>query len=229
MNTVPPIDVLIAVYNGSRFIEEAIASIQEQTWKNLRIIVADDGSTDNTQTLVAAMQAHDARIELLELPHRGVSATLNTALAHSTAPFVAFLDADDVWAHGKLEQQMEMMQVDSLDACFCMMEEFESFAGDGPRRFRARTSPLSGQCKSAFLGKRQLFGRYGGFDEQAAVGDFVEWFSRVVRGGHRTAVHHEVLLYRRVHDHNTTREVAKNAFLGLLKTHLDAKRKQDPQ
>lgn len=227
MNT-PLIDVVIAVYNGSGFIEEAIASVQAQTLENLRIVVADDGSTDNTVARVAAMMAVDPRIQLLKLPHRGVSATLNSAIAQCDARYIAFLDADDLWEAEKLAKQVDALQTSDREVCFCLVQEFESFVGDRPRRHRARTTSMKGYSKIAFLGRRQLFDRFGGFDEQVAIGDFVEWFSRVIRAEQEMVMLDEVLAYRRIHDQNTTQGVAKNAFLGLLKSHLDEKRKQNP-
>lgn len=222
------IDVIIAVYNGSKFIEAAIASIQAQTYRDLRIIVADDGSADNTTALVEAMAAQDHRIQLLKRPHAGVSATLNAAIAHGTAPFIAFLDADDLWDREKLAKQLEALHNGAAEICFCLVQEFETFAGDKPATYRARTAPLKGHSKISFLGKRQLFDTYGGFDEQVAMGDFVEWYSRVIRAGQNSVMLNEVLAYRRVHEHNTTRGVSKNAFLGLIKAHLDEKRKHNP-
>src|SRR5690606_4997761 len=112
-----------------------------------------------TRDLVTARMAVDSRVQLLALPHQGVSATLNAALKDGSAPYVAFLDADDVWTAEKLAKQMEAMQTGEVDVCFCGIQEFESFADDEPRRFRARPLPMSGQHKSAFLGKRQLFDR----------------------------------------------------------------------
>ncbi|SDC21906.1 glycosyltransferase family 2 protein [Niabella drilacis] len=223
----PLIDVIIAVYNGQKFIGEAIASVQAQTCKALRILVADDGSEDQTATIVESLMAADQRIELLKYPHRGVSATLNAAIAQGSAPFIAFLDADDLWNNEKLEKQMEALLEDTADICFCMIREFETLAGKGAAIQQARPEPLKGYSKTAFLGKRVLFETYGGFDEQVSIGDFVEWFSRVIRAGGKEILLSEVLAYRRIHDHNTTLGVDKTAFLGLIKAHLDKKRKPD--
>lgn len=222
--SVPQIDVVIAVYNGGQFIEAAIASVQTQTWENLRIIVADDGSEDNTVVLVEAMMAKDDRIQLLRREHRGVSATLNAAIAQCSAPFIAFLDADDLWNRDKLAKQMEALSNSDVEICFCLLQEFESLANVTSSTQRARTVPLLGYSKITFLGSRRLFDTYGGFDEQVTMGDFVEWFSRVIRAGQAITVLEEVLAYRRIHDHNSTRGVAKKEFLGLIKGHLDKKR-----
>lgn len=218
------IDVIIAVYNGEKFIEEAIASVQNQTWKDLNIIVADDGSTDQTANIVTALSESDSRISLLARSHQGVSATLNAAIKHSSARYIAFLDADDVWDITKLAVQMEALANSENEVCFCMIREFETLPENSSQSYRARKEPLKGFSKTAFLGKRSVFTRFGLFDETVAIGDFVDWFSRVVRAGVSVIMLDQVLTFRRIHENNTTRNISKNVFLKLLKTHLDAKR-----
>ena len=219
------IDVIVPVYNGEKFIEEAIASIQNQTWKDLNIIVVDDGSTDKTREIVTALSKSDNRINLLARPHQGISATLNTAIEYSTAQYIAFLDADDLWDATKLEVQMEALAHSENEVCFCMIQEFETLSGDVSQSHRARANPMKGFAKSAFLGNRSVFNRFGLFDNTISIGDFVEWFSRVVRAGVPVIMLDQVLAFRRIHESNMTRNVSKNKFLELLKTHLDAKRK----
>jgi glycosyltransferase involved in cell wall biosynthesis len=220
------IDVIIAVYNGEKYIEEAIASVQNQSLADIHIIVADDGSTDQTRSVVLELSKEDDRISLLELPHRGVAATLNAAIAYSSAAYIAFLDADDLWREEKLEKQMQALQTNSGEICFCLLQEFESLNQDEQQTHRARLKPLKGYSKTAFLGKRDLFERFGLFDDTVAIGDFVDWFSRTVRAKLPVIMLEEVLALRRVHQNNTTRTAPKTAFLSLLKTHLDEQRKK---
>lgn len=224
MNT-PEIDVIIAVYNGALFIEEAIASVQTQSWKNVNIIVADDGSTDGTVAIISKLCLMDRRISLLSLPHRGVSATLNEAINSSGADFIAFLDADDYWSELKLEKQMRALDGEDAEICFCMMQEFQNFDEGEPQTHNARMNPLKGYSKTAFLGTRKVFNTFGLFDEKISIGDFVDWFSRTVRAKVPVIMLDEVLAYRRVHEHNTTRTASKSAFLKLIKNHLDEQRK----
>lgn len=219
------IDIIIAVFNGEQFIEEAIASVQAQSWENFNIIIADDGSSDRTNEIVSKLQLTDKRISLLTLPHRGVSASLNAAIRFSTAEYIAFLDADDLWHEEKLERQMATLRANSVDICFCLIQEFQTEGQVKLQSHRARPEPLKGYSKIAFLGRRNLFDFYGLFDENVSIGDFVDWFSRIVRAERPVIMINEVLAYRRVHQNNTTRTVPKTAFLKLIKSHLDEKRK----
>jgi len=221
----PDIDVIIAVYNGEKYIEAAIASVQAQSWKKVNIIIADDGSTDNTLSIISALATTDSRIKIQALPHRGVSATLNAAIRETSAPYIAFLDADDLWHEEKLERQMHALSQSEAKICCCLMQEFESFNHEDPVTHSARPEPLKGYSKTAFLGARSVFNRFGLFDESVTIGDFVDWFGRIIRAAEPVIMLDEVLTYRRVHQDNTTRTAPKNAFLKLIKTHLDEQRK----
>jgi glycosyltransferase involved in cell wall biosynthesis len=221
----PLIDVIIAVYNGELFIADAIASVQDQSWVNLNIIITDDGSTDTTVPIVTGLSEADSRIKLILQSHGGVSTALNNAITHSTADYIAFLDADDLWHPQKLERQMKILADTTAEICFCLIQEFETLSEVSLPTHRARLQPMKGYSKIAFLGYRHVFKTYGLFDENISTGDFIEWFSRVVRAQQPVMIIEDVLAYRRVHHQNTTSTANKNGFLKLLKVHLDEKTK----
>ncbi|MBB2822887.1 UNVERIFIED_ORG: glycosyltransferase involved in cell wall biosynthesis [Rhizobium esperanzae] len=81
----------------------------QQTYANLEIIVVNDGSTDDTARLVEKMAAVDPRIRLLSTSNRGVAAARNTGIEASSGPYVAFLDADDLWHPTKIEKQVNAL------------------------------------------------------------------------------------------------------------------------
>lgn len=99
------IDVVIPVHNGERTIKSAVGSIQAQTVQDIRIIIVDDGSTDDTVVLVGQMSAADSRIELLQQANAGIVDALNAGLAACTAPLVARHDADDLAAPDRFARQ----------------------------------------------------------------------------------------------------------------------------
>jgi glycosyltransferase involved in cell wall biosynthesis len=108
---VPPlIDVVIPVFNGAATVRSAIESIQRQTLQDIRIIVLDDGSTDETRRIVGEIAAGDARVQLIAQPNRGIVAARNAGLARCEAAFVAWLDADDLALPDRLETQLAYLE-----------------------------------------------------------------------------------------------------------------------
>lgn len=104
-HSLPPlVSVIIPTYNRSRYIAEAIRSVQAQTYQDVQIIVADDGSTDNTPDVVLAF---GQGVTYLQLPHRGqAAATRNAGLRAAEGEYVAFLDSDDLFLPHKLALQL---------------------------------------------------------------------------------------------------------------------------
>ena len=97
MNKLPLVSVIMPSYNAERFIEEAIASVQAQTYKNWELIVIDDGSKYSTKEIVKKIAEKDKRIRLLiNEKNMGVAKTRNRGLDISQGDYVAFLDSDDV-------------------------------------------------------------------------------------------------------------------------------------
>ena len=100
------VSVIIPAFNAARFLERTIISAQNQTHRNLEIIVVEDGSTDGTQHVAAAMANSDARIKVIEKSNGGVASARNVGLAQARGEYVAFLDADDLWHPSKIELQI---------------------------------------------------------------------------------------------------------------------------
>jgi len=104
----PIISIVMANYNYGRFLAAAIESVRAQTFTDWELIIVDDGSTDDSCRIIQSYFA-DQRIRLHSMSHAGQVTAKNTALAHCSGNFVAFLDADDVWESSKLEKQLQML------------------------------------------------------------------------------------------------------------------------
>ncbi|HEX2854924.1 MAG TPA: glycosyltransferase family 2 protein [Opitutaceae bacterium] len=101
------VDILLATYNGGRFLAEQLRSLEEQTFRNWRLIARDDGSTDGTRALLAEFQArHPGTVRLLEdgAGRLGVAGNYARLLAASTADLGLFCDQDDCWLPDKIER-----------------------------------------------------------------------------------------------------------------------------
>lgn len=108
----PLIDILMATYNGQRFVGEQIESIQGQTCADWRLLVSDDCSTDKTLDVVRRYAAADGRIQVVSqgVRHGGAKANFFSLMDKSTAPYVMFCDQDDVWLPRKVEKTFEAMR-----------------------------------------------------------------------------------------------------------------------
>lgn len=104
MNSSPLISVCIAVYNRQKFIQAAIESVLNQTYQNFEIIIIDDGSKDDTVSIIESIA--DSRIKLFKNEsNQGVVYTRNRYLELANGEFIAILDSDDLWFPDKLEKQ----------------------------------------------------------------------------------------------------------------------------
>jgi len=103
----PKVDVIIPSYNGLPWLKETVDSVLKQTYKNLKLYIIDDGSTDKTSEYVRSLK--DDRIVYKKKKNGGQSTARNMGIELSDSPFVAFLDSDDIWYPQKLEKQMEIM------------------------------------------------------------------------------------------------------------------------
>ena len=119
------ISILLPAYNAQTTISSCLKSIQRQHFKAWRCVVVDDGSSDNTASIVREFQTMDTRFELIEAPHRGLVPTLQFGLQHCTAPFVARMDADDIMHSNRLKLQLAFLrQNEALAAVGCQVRIF---------------------------------------------------------------------------------------------------------
>lgn len=116
----------MGVYNVEAYIETAISSALSQTIGDFEIIVADDGSTDETIRVIKEIR--DKRVLLIENPHRGSAVTRNTALRAARGKYVAFLDGDDLWYPDKLKRHLQTMdERPELDLSFSLSQFIDEF------------------------------------------------------------------------------------------------------
>ena len=105
----PEVTVLMPVFNGTRYVAEAIESILAQTHPNFEFLIVDDGSTDATPEILAAYAARDARIRLVRHENKGQAASLNRGLELARHDWVAIIDHDDVSLPQRLEGQLALV------------------------------------------------------------------------------------------------------------------------
>jgi len=104
----PKVSIIIPVYNGADYLSQAIDSALAQTWKNLEVIVVNDGSDDGQATARIA-QSYGGRIRYLEKPNGGVASALNMGIENMTGEYFSWLSHDDLYLPGKIAHQMRVV------------------------------------------------------------------------------------------------------------------------
>jgi glycosyltransferase involved in cell wall biosynthesis len=110
---VPLVSVVLPFFNEQRFLEEAVQSVRDQQLADWELILVDDGSTNRSTLMARDLAAKDGRIRYVDHPghqNRGTSASRNLGAAHATAPYIAFVDADDVSVPDKLAEQVDLLE-----------------------------------------------------------------------------------------------------------------------
>src|SRR2546427_10186945 len=101
MSNQPLVSVVIIFWNAERFLQEAFASVFAQTYPTWELLLVDDGSSDESTAIAQRyVEHHPGQVRYLEHPghaNRGMSASRNVGIRHARGPYIAFLDADDVW------------------------------------------------------------------------------------------------------------------------------------
>jgi glycosyltransferase involved in cell wall biosynthesis len=226
--TTARVSCIVPVFNGERFLGEAIDSIIAQTHAPFEVIVVDDGSTDGTKALV---EGYGSAVRYLWQSNAGPATARNTGIAAATGEFVSFLDADDVWHPGKSARQLALFDArPALQLCVthiqnvCMPEaaDHPELSNDG-RRARS----IVGYSTVTLLARRHVFTVIGDFDTALKHGDDTDWFIRATEHGYSIEVVPEVLVHRRLHAGNRSRQWASRSrteYLRLMKRFVDAQR-----
>ena len=110
MTSTPFISVVIPAYNAAVFLPEVIQSVMEQSYSEWELLVIDDGSTDNTATLVSDYSQSDSRVRLISKENGGVSVARNLGTEIAKGELIAFLDSDDLWLKDKLSVHVDYMK-----------------------------------------------------------------------------------------------------------------------
>jgi glycosyltransferase involved in cell wall biosynthesis len=178
----PRVSVVLPTYNRAWCLAEAVDSVLAQEEAGAELIVVDDGSTDDTDRLLAG---YGEAIRVLRQENCGVSAARNAGIAAARGGLVAFLDSDDLWLSGKLRAQVDFF-AEHPEALICQTEELWVKNGrrvNPGRRHRKRGGmifePSLELClvsPSAVMARRELFERIGSFDEALpACEDYDLW------------------------------------------------------
>ena len=212
------VSVIVPVFNGERFIVETIDSVLSQTFADFELIVVNDGSTDDTVTLIN--QFTDDRIVLFTKENEGVSTARNFGFEKSKGIYVAFLDADDLWDKDRLKLTVEFLDANEdfglvHTACQCIDESSntldrvligkEGWILEDLLKWEEECVP--GPCTNMLL-RREVFEASGKFDpvlSTAADQDIMFRLADITKIG----LIERILGYYRIHGNNMHMNIKK--------------------
>lgn len=201
----PLVTVIIPVYNGERYLAEALDSVFVQSYYPLEVIVIDDGSTDNS----AAIAQGYPLVHYLYQPNQGPGAARNRALGMAHGELIAFLDQDDLWLREKLELQVAHLQTQrQVQAVIAHMQVVLEADTPWPVTLNRAHYLAQPPCymPSALLARRPLFEQIGVFDSTYTCSSDSDWFLRLKDAGIPLAIIPQVLLTKRIHAANQFRD-----------------------
>jgi glycosyltransferase involved in cell wall biosynthesis len=224
----PLVSVIIPVYNGERYLAQAIKSVLDQEYRPIEIIVVDDGSKDKSKEVALRFNAPELRYHFKE--HEGQVVARNVGVHLAQGNFLAFLDADDFWSQEKLHLQMKELQAyPDLDAVLGHVKQFISPDMDeaAARKIRCPDQKMAGPLIGAMLIKRDAFFKVGEFDKTLRVGEFIDWYTRAGECHIKNITLPDIVLHRRLHDANMgiLRRDSREEYLLVFKAFMDRKKK----
>lgn len=113
------VSIITPAYNSAKFIAETIQSVQNQTFQNWEMIIVDDGSSDETESIVLAILVKDSRIQFFKLPtNAGPAVARNIGIEKASGDFMTFIDADDIWFPTFIENNIKTIQETTIPFVF---------------------------------------------------------------------------------------------------------------
>jgi glycosyltransferase involved in cell wall biosynthesis len=216
--TPPLVSVIVPVFNGARYVREALASILGQTYQPMEVIVVDDGSTDETGKV---LDEFGPRVRRVCQAHSGQSVARNHGVELATGRYLAFLDADDLWPEEKLAAQVTILEADpECDLLFGHVVQFRQNAS-------APSEPIPGHLPGTLMVRRDLWLRVGPLRSDVKVGEFLDWLLRSREQGLRERMDGRVWMRRRIHGDNlgVRERDARGDYVRLLKDAMDRRRR----
>ena len=220
------VDIVIPAFNAEHYIDQALESIALQGDLVHSIIVVNDGSTDQTAQIVEAFTKKHPRlsIKLINQNNAGLANARNKGIQHATAPYIALLDADDIWLNGKLEQQLEVFNASSEPLLGVVYTGYELIDENsllisndvgiikpqarGDVRSKLLTGNFISGSGSSVLIKAEVFKEVGLFDESLRASEDWDMWLRIAQQFHFDFID-TPLVQIRVHQDNMQKDFSR--------------------
>lgn len=195
------LSVVVPLYNGARFIGDALRSVLDHAEGLLEVIVVDDGSTDAGAAIAGTF---GPLVTVIRQDNAGVSAARNTGLRAARGRLVGFLDADDIWTAGIPDPRRAVLGAGGAGA---VLGHVQPVRDDGVTPIGG---PLTGVQLGALLAPRELLLEHGGFDTELRFSEDLDLILRMRDAGVRIATIPDVTVLYRQHHESATRDRASD-------------------
>jgi glycosyltransferase involved in cell wall biosynthesis len=217
----------MAVYNSEKFLQEAVASVLNQTYGDFELLVVNDGSTDNSEDIVLQYKKKDKRIRYLKNEKNvGQSESRNRAVVLARGEYVAIVDSDDICLPDRFLEQVAFMddnpEIGILGTDYCVFYG-ESDSNCVMRKGNQSDGMDTGRVvvhNPTCMIRRELFERYGYYDPKFDNAEDVELFYRWFGRGARFANLDKCLYRYRIHGCNTSVARLRSQVYLLLKINV---------
>lgn len=232
--SLPSVSVIIPSYNAGRWIKSTIDSALAQTYSNIEIIVVDDGSTDESVSIISE---NFPEVKLITQTNQGVAAARNKGIENSSGEWIAFLDADDIWLPNKIRDQFELLATDpEAKMAYSAWHVWPSQTPSPDpellcdlQNIRENTDEFRGpsgwiypelleDCyvwTSTVLAKRTLFGQIGNFDATLKIGEDYDLWLRASQSTKILRVAKPLALYR-IHPTSLTKSTPLENYQAIV-------------
>jgi glycosyltransferase involved in cell wall biosynthesis len=220
----PVVSVIIPVFNGERFLREAVQTVLAQNYSPLEIVIVDDGSTDSTASVVKSL---GEPVRYLHQTNQGPAAARNRGIEQAQGSLLAFADADDLWPGNKLELQLPCLIEDvAVEIVMGRIQQVLLSETDGKTQAKEFAEPAFSVNLGSAIIRKSVFERVGLFDETMRYSEDVDWFMRAREAGAAIKTIDAVTLLYRQHEQNMTRGKSASELnvLMALKKSLDRRR-----
>ena len=202
----PLVSVVMPAYNMEKYLAEAVQSVLGQSWRELELVLVDDGSTDATPVMADQIAASDPRVRVVHKPNGGLSSARNAGIAAARGEHLCFLDADDAFLPDKIARQVELLRL--FPACDLVFSDYYLGRPGLTPTFMSCRQPPPMPMREVFvymnwfgpplsvLLRRRLQERVGLFDEGLRASEDWDFWLRASRCGEFSYVPGPVGVYR---------------------------------
>ena len=225
----PKISVVIPTYNEACFLPRSINSVLNQTYKNIEVIVVNDGSSDDTESVVNSF-SDTGRVKLINQVNSGVSRARNNGVENSSGELIAFIDSDDYWLKDKLEKQIEVYNAHNdlvlITAAERLVDVNENLISSPPLKIRCFDKPCNyrdhflygnssiGFSPTSWMMPKMIFNQLGGFKEGIISEDY-EFLIRLTEIGDFYVISERLVDYT-VRSNSLIRSDMSREYLSLI-------------